>query len=64
MIEEEWLEGVESILLTAGASAPELLVKGVIEYFRNRGPLDLVESEIMMENVHFKLPAELAASAP
>jgi 4-hydroxy-3-methylbut-2-enyl diphosphate reductase len=63
MIDEAWLEGVESILLTAGASAPELLVQGVIEYFRNRGPLDLVESEIMMENVHFKLPAELAASA-
>ncbi len=62
MIEEEWLDGVESILLTAGASAPELLVQGVIEYFRNRGPLDVVESEIMMENVHFKLPAELAAS--
>jgi 4-hydroxy-3-methylbut-2-enyl diphosphate reductase len=64
MIDEAWLEGVESILLTAGASAPELLVQGVIDYFHNRGPLDLVESEIMMENVHFKLPAELAASAP
>lgn len=63
MIDEAWLKGVESILLTAGASAPELLVQGVIDYFHNRGPLDLVESEIMMENVHFKLPAELAASA-
>jgi 4-hydroxy-3-methylbut-2-enyl diphosphate reductase len=63
MIDEAWLEGVESILLTAGASAPELLVQGVINYFHNRGPLELVESEIMMENVHFKLPAELAASA-
>ena len=63
MIEEEWLDGVESILLTAGASAPELLVQGVIEYFRNRGPLEVTESEIMMENVHFKLPAELAATA-
>jgi 4-hydroxy-3-methylbut-2-enyl diphosphate reductase len=63
MIQEEWLEGVESILLTAGASAPELLVQGVIEYFRNRGSLEVTESEIMMENVHFKLPAELAATA-
>ena len=60
MIQEEWLDGVESILLTAGASAPEMLVQGVIEYFRQRGPLEVSESEIMMEDVHFKLPAELA----
>ena len=59
MIQEEWLEGVESILLTAGASAPEMLVQGVIEFFRRRGPLEVSESEIMMEDVHFKLPAEL-----
>ncbi|MCC6491157.1 MAG: 4-hydroxy-3-methylbut-2-enyl diphosphate reductase [Candidatus Hydrogenedentes bacterium] len=59
MIEEEWLDGVESILLTAGASAPEMLVQGVIEYFLQRGPLEVSESEIMMEDVHFKLPAEL-----
>lgn len=63
MIEEAWLEGVESILLTAGASAPESLVQGVIKFFRERGPLEVEESEIMMENVHFKLPAELAATA-
>lgn len=62
MIQEEWLEGVESILLTAGASAPEMLVQGVIEYFRHRGPLEVSESEIMMEDVHFKLPAELASA--
>ncbi|MCC6694806.1 MAG: 4-hydroxy-3-methylbut-2-enyl diphosphate reductase [Candidatus Hydrogenedentes bacterium] len=62
MIQEEWLDGVESILLTAGASAPEMLVQGVIEYFRQRGPLEVSESEIMMEDVHFKLPAELASA--
>lgn len=62
MIQEEWLDGVESILLTAGASAPEMLVQGVIDYFRQRGPLEVSESEIMMEDVHFKLPAELASA--
>ncbi len=60
MIREEWLDGVDSILLTAGASAPELLVQGVVEYFRGRGPVDVMESEVMSEDVHFKLPAELA----
>ena len=60
MIEESWLEGVSTILLTAGASAPELLVQGVIDYFRARGPLEVEEAEVMMEDVHFKLPSELA----
>jgi 4-hydroxy-3-methylbut-2-enyl diphosphate reductase len=60
MIEEEWLDGVNTILLTAGASAPEELVQGVIDFFRNRGPVEVVESEVMLEDVHFKLPAELA----
>lgn len=62
MIEEEWLEGVDTILLTAGASAPEELVQGVMDFFRDRGPIDVVESEVMMEDVHFKLPSELAAA--
>ncbi|MCC6793970.1 MAG: 4-hydroxy-3-methylbut-2-enyl diphosphate reductase [Candidatus Hydrogenedentes bacterium] len=61
MIEESWLDGVETILLTAGASAPETLVQGVINYFRARGPLEVEEAEVMMEDVHFKLPSELAA---
>lgn len=59
-IQESWLEGVETILLTAGASAPERLVQGVIEYLRSRGPVDVEESEIVQEGVHFKLPAAIA----
>ena len=61
MIEESWLDGVDTILLTAGASAPETLVQGVIDFFRARGPLEVEEAEVMMEDVHFKLPSELAA---
>ncbi|MBN2310368.1 MAG: 4-hydroxy-3-methylbut-2-enyl diphosphate reductase [Candidatus Hydrogenedentes bacterium] len=60
MIEEEWLEGVETVLLTAGASAPESLVQGVVDYFRGRGPCEVEERKVMDENVHFKLPPALA----
>jgi len=63
MIEEAWFEGVGSILLTAGASAPETLVQGVIDFFRSRGPVEVEESEVMMEDVHFKLPGELTAAS-
>ena len=59
-IQEEWLEGVQNVLLTAGASAPESLVEGVLEYLRERGADEITESEIMAENVHFKLPASIA----
>ncbi|HRI88051.1 MAG TPA: 4-hydroxy-3-methylbut-2-enyl diphosphate reductase [Candidatus Hydrogenedentes bacterium] len=62
MIEDAWFEGVDSLLLTAGASAPETLVQGVIDYFKARGPVEVVESEVMMEDVHFKLPNELAVA--
>lgn len=60
MIEEAWLDGVGSILLTSGASAPERLVQGVIEYFKSRGPCEVEESEAVLEDVHFKLPAAIA----
>lgn len=62
MIDEAWLDGVDTILLTAGASAPETLVSGVVDYFRSRGPIELEEAEVMMEDVHFKLPSELVAA--
>lgn len=60
MIQEAWLDGVDSILLTSGASAPERLVQGVIEYFKSRGVCDVEESEAVLEDVHFKLPAAIA----
>ena len=59
-IDEAWLDGVESVLITAGASAPELLVQGVVDYLKERGAEEVEESEIMAENVHFKLPASIA----
>ncbi len=59
-IQDDWLDGVESILLTAGASAPESLVEGVLAYLKERGAEEIEETEIMAENVHFKLPASIA----
>lgn len=57
-IRQEWLQGVETIGVTSGASAPEVLVDAVVDFFRSRGAVveDLVTRE---ENVHFALPPEL-----
>ena len=57
-IRQEWLRGVETAGLTSGASAPEILVEEVVQYFKHRGAVveDLVTRE---ENVHFALPREL-----
>lgn len=59
-IEPAWVEGANTILLTAGASAPERLVQGVINWFSDRGDVEVVESEFDPEDVHFKLPASIA----
>jgi len=68
-IEPEWLEGVNTIALTAGASAPECLVEEVVGFLREKGYNDLREVEVMPENVRFGLPPEIveaisAAPAP
>ena len=57
-IRQEWLRGVVTAGLTSGASAPEILVEEVVQYFKHRGAVveDLVTRE---ENVHFALPREL-----
>ena len=59
-IQDAWLDGVETVLLTAGASAPERLVQDVIDWFRERKEVEVVDSEYTPENVHFKLPASIA----
>ncbi|HUR36477.1 MAG TPA: 4-hydroxy-3-methylbut-2-enyl diphosphate reductase [Terriglobales bacterium] len=66
-IKPEWLNGVQTVSLTAGASAPEVLVKEVIEFLANEGFTDVEEVEVMPENVRFGLPPEIVkaiASAP
>lgn len=59
-IKPEWLEGVECVAITAGASAPEYLVQQVVDYFRNLGVEDVEEVMAMDEKVTFLLPPELS----
>ena len=67
-IRDEWFTGVNTIALTAGASAPEVLVDEVIEYLaKKKGFTSLREVEVMPENVRFGLPPEIVqaiAAAP
>ena len=58
-IDPEWLKGVSNVAVTAGASAPEILVEGVIDYLRNNGFGTVEEVEVMPENVRFGLPPEI-----
>lgn len=66
-IQPEWLDGVDTVAVTAGASAPEVLVKDVVEYLQTMGYGSVDEVEVMPENVRFGLPPEIVqaiASAP
>jgi len=66
-IEPEWLKGVKTIALTAGASAPEHLVEETVAFLRQKGFGNLQELEVMPENVRFGLPPEIVeaiAAAP
>ena len=58
-IEREWLEGVQTVALTAGASAPEILVEKTVEFLQESGFTNVQEVEVMPENVRFGLPAEI-----
>ncbi len=56
-----WLDGVERLGITAGASAPELLVQELIEACRERYNLAIEQVEVTRENVRFSLPRVLTA---
>ena len=58
-VRPEWLQNVNTVAVTAGASAPENLVEQLIEFLRGRGFADLEEMEVKEEDVRFNLPAEL-----
>ncbi|HEY1481901.1 MAG TPA: 4-hydroxy-3-methylbut-2-enyl diphosphate reductase [Candidatus Acidoferrum sp.] len=65
-IDASWLEGVRRVGLTAGASAPEVLVEQVSERLAQFGFTDQRDLDLIREDVRFTLPAELAtiAAAP
>lgn len=58
-IRPEWLEGAVRIGVTAGASAPEVLVQGVISHLQQLGGGDVTELDGEPENMVFALPKEL-----
>jgi len=72
-LRDEWLDGVKTVSVTAGASAPENLVQDLIACLREKGFEHVEEVDIIEEDVRFSLPAEVqvpvarltgAASAP
>ena len=63
-IQLEWLQGVQTVGVTAGASAPEHLVSQVLHFLKLQGFGDLEEVETIAEDVRFALPPELIVLAP
>jgi len=59
-LQADWFKGIATVGLTAGASAPEMLVQGVIEGLRAFGPVEVTTLAGVAENVRFRFPAELA----
>jgi len=55
----DWVRGTSTVGLTAGASAPEELVLGVIEALRGLADVEVVEMDGITENIEFRLPAAL-----
>ncbi len=55
----DWLTGVNTIGVTAGASAPEILVQEVINYLRDCGANEVIEIGGVKENIHFPIPEQL-----
>ena len=58
-VDEEWLEGVETLGVTSGASAPEELVSELVDMFRARGTDDVSELRAIDEDVRFMLPKQI-----
>jgi 4-hydroxy-3-methylbut-2-en-1-yl diphosphate reductase len=58
-IDEAWLEDVDIVGVTSGASAPEKLVARVCDWFRARGVAEIEPFRMVDEDVTFKLPVEL-----
>jgi 4-hydroxy-3-methylbut-2-enyl diphosphate reductase len=62
-LEPAWLDGAGTVGITAGASAPEVLVDDVIAALRRLGPVEVSVLPGREERIEFRLPAELASVA-
>jgi 4-hydroxy-3-methylbut-2-en-1-yl diphosphate reductase len=58
-IEDAWFDGIDTVGLTSGASAPEKLVERVCAWFRERGVENIEAYQMVDEDVTFRLPVEL-----
>jgi 4-hydroxy-3-methylbut-2-enyl diphosphate reductase len=62
-IDADWFNGVETVLVTAGASAPESIVNQCLEYLTHQFGATIQPWSIREEEVHFQLPKELRSIA-
>ena len=58
-IQDEWLADVDTVLVTAGASAPEVVIEECLDYLKDHFGATIEVREIRKEEVHFPLPREL-----
>jgi 4-hydroxy-3-methylbut-2-enyl diphosphate reductase len=58
-VRDEWLDGVSTVGISSGASAPEELVSALVDYFRERGADDVSELTTVDEDVRFMLPKQI-----
>lgn len=63
-IRPEWLDGVETVLITAGASAPEEVVQECVDFLQERYGATISEETVREESVHFPLPKTLRELLP
>jgi 4-hydroxy-3-methylbut-2-enyl diphosphate reductase len=58
-LDPAWLDGIETVVLTSGASAPDHLVKDIIAYLKQHHEAALEEDQLIEEDMHFNLPKQL-----
>jgi len=61
-LEPRWVQGIHTVGITAGASAPEVLVEDVIDALRQLGPVEVTTLPGREETIEFRLPPELATA--
>ena len=62
-VREDWLEGRRVVGISSGASAPENLVRELVDFFRARGVEDVSEFHVVNEDVRFMLPKPIREAA-
>jgi 4-hydroxy-3-methylbut-2-enyl diphosphate reductase len=58
-LQRSWFDGAETVVVTAGASAPEVVVQECIDFLRREFAAEVFEEVLREENVHFAMPREL-----